>query len=337
MRWASPSTQLGRDLRNRLNGIEAAEYPDGPRTATIRVELPEAELTADFLDRIRLRTAAGDYVALGDIVTVDAAVGVLDDPARERAAAGHGHRRSDEDDPARAAAVSEALDEHDPAADRGGLRRRAPRSAGSAEQESEFLADALLGFMRRRWSASTWCWPGCSRRWTRPLVVMAIIPFGLIGAIWGHVIWDVPLSMYSVVGLIGMTGIIINDSIVLVSTVDEYAAQRGLIPAIIDAVADRLRPVFLTTLTTVFGLAPLLYETLAAGAVPEADGDHAGLRPGLRDGAGAAGGAGDAGDAAGHRRGRWPRCAARSGCGVRRARSGCRRWPMRPVRRCCSG
>jgi predicted RND superfamily exporter protein len=69
-----------------------------------------------------------------------------------------------------------------------------------------------------------------------------------------------PLSMFTVVGLIGMSGIIINDSIVLVTTVDEYSRDRGLVPAIVDAAADRLRPVLLTTLTTVIGLTPLLYE-----------------------------------------------------------------------------
>ena len=66
--------------------------------------------------------------------------------------------------------------------------------------------------------------------------------------------------MFSVVGLLGMTGIIINDSIVLVTTIDEYAKDRGLIPSIIDGVVDRLRPVLLTTLTTVLGLMPLLFE-----------------------------------------------------------------------------
>ena len=50
---------------------------------------------------------------------------------------------------------------------------------------------------------------------------MAIIPFGFVGTIWGHYMWGVPLSMFSIIGLIGMSGIIINDSIVLVSTVDE--------------------------------------------------------------------------------------------------------------------
>ena len=92
------------------------------------------------------------------------------------------------------------------------------------------------------------------------MVVMAVIPFGLVGAIWGHYIWEVPLSMFSVVGFLGMTGIIINDSIVLITSIDEYARDRGIVPSIVDAVKDRLRPVILTTLTTVLGLTPLLYE-----------------------------------------------------------------------------
>jgi len=93
------------------------------------------------------------------------------------------------------------------------------------------------------------------------LVVMSIIPFGLIGTIYGHYVWSVPISMFSIVGLIGMSGIIINDSIVLVTTIDEYAEKRGTRPAIIDAACDRLRPVLLTTLTTVLGLLPLLFES----------------------------------------------------------------------------
>ena len=96
--------------------------------------------------------------------------------------------------------------------------------------------------------------------WMRPVVVLAIVPFGLIGTIFGHAFHEVPLSMFSVVGLIGMTGIIINDSIVLVTTVEEYSLTRDRISAIIEATCDRLRAVMLTTLTTVLGLAPLLFE-----------------------------------------------------------------------------
>ncbi len=133
------------------------------------------------------------------------------------------------------------------------------RLSGLAEQERDFLNDALVGFgfcLLGIYLTLAWVFSS----WVRPLLIMAVIPFGLIGAIWGHSVWGMPLSMFSVVGLIGMSGIIINDSIVLVTTVDEYSRDRGLIPAIIDAAADRLRPVLLTTMTTVIGLAPLLYE-----------------------------------------------------------------------------
>jgi multidrug efflux pump subunit AcrB len=67
--------------------------------------------------------------------------------------------------------------------------------------------------------------------------------------------------MFSIVGMLGMIGIIVNDSIVLVTAVDEAAHRRALGPAVVEAVCGRLRPVLLTTLTTVFGLAPLLFET----------------------------------------------------------------------------
>ena len=66
---------LGVVLRNRLNGLEAASYPLGPRSATIRVELPEGELTSDFLERTQLRANSGIYVPLADIVSVERKVG----------------------------------------------------------------------------------------------------------------------------------------------------------------------------------------------------------------------------------------------------------------------
>lgn len=250
---------LGRVLRHRLNGLEAATFPDGPRSAAIRVELPENELTADFLERMQLRTTRGDYVPLADIVSVKTRSGFStvrrENGVRLIAVTGD----ISEDDPARAAQIMQALEtEILPAI--ASEKQVEWRMGGLSEQEDQFLSEALTGlilclvgiYLVLAWVFSSW---------TRPIVVMAIIPFGLVGAVWGHVAWGVPLSMFSVVGLVGMTGIIINDSIVLVTTIDEYAAERGLVPSIIDGTADRLRPVMLTTLTTVMGLAPLLYET----------------------------------------------------------------------------
>ncbi|SFJ83118.1 efflux RND transporter permease subunit [Celeribacter neptunius] len=252
---------LGSVLTHRLGGIEAATFPDGIRTATIRVELPEDELTADFLNQTQMRTATGDYVPLSDIVSVSRTTGFStvrrENGLRILSVSGD----LSEDNAARATEIQDEISNVIlPSIDEEfGVTHRI---SGLSEQENRFLSDAFLGlsgvligiYLTLAWIFSSW---------TRPVVVMSVIPFGLIGAIHGHAIWGVPLSMFSIVGLIGMTGIIINDSIVLVSTVDEYARDRGLVPAVIDAAVDRLRPVMLTTLTTVLGLAPLLYETSA--------------------------------------------------------------------------
>ncbi|SLN21848.1 efflux RND transporter permease subunit [Roseisalinus antarcticus] len=249
---------LGNTLRDRLGGIEAASYPSGARSATIRVELPDGELTADFLDRTQMRSPGGVYVPLADIVTVDSRTGFSTIRRENGILLISVTGDLTDDDADRASEINQIIgDDILPALEEThGIQTRL---SGLAEQERAFMADARTGitlvlagiFLTLAWIFSSW---------TRPIVVMAIIPFGLVGAIMGHNVWEIPMSIFSVVGLIGMIGIIINDSIVLVTTIDEYAEDRGLIPAIVDGTADRLRPVLLTTLTTVLGLAPLLYE-----------------------------------------------------------------------------
>ncbi|MFA7432698.1 MAG: efflux RND transporter permease subunit [Gemmobacter sp.] len=250
---------LGRLLRERLNGIEAATYPDGTRSAEIRVELPEAELTADFLERMFLRSAAGQYVPLADIVTVESRSGFSTVRRENGLQLVSVTGDLSEDDPAAAVEVRRVMsDEILPRlAEEHGI---AWQLSGLAEQERDFLSDATTGIgisLLGMYLILAWIFAS----WTRPLVIMSVIPFGLVGALYGHMLWDMPMSMFSVIGLIGMTGIIINDSIVLVAAIDEHAKNRGLLQAIVDGTADRLRAVLLTTLTTVLGLAPLLYET----------------------------------------------------------------------------
>ena len=95
-----------------------------------------------------------------------------------------------------------------------------------------------------------------------PLVVMSVIPFGLVGAVFGHWAMGINLTILSMFGFFGLSGIVVNDSIILVSFYKEMK-RRGF-PwrnSIVDAACFRLRAVLLTSLTTIGGLTPLLFET----------------------------------------------------------------------------
>ncbi|MEZ8152794.1 efflux RND transporter permease subunit [Vibrio splendidus] len=96
----------------------------------------------------------------------------------------------------------------------------------------------------------------------QPLIIMAVIPFGFAGAIFGHYLMDLPISILSLFGMMAMTGIVINDSLVLITRFNaEYRQGVPLHQALVIAGTSRLRAIFLTTITTVCGLLPLLSET----------------------------------------------------------------------------
>lgn len=96
----------------------------------------------------------------------------------------------------------------------------------------------------------------------KPLAVMAIIPFGFVGAVFGHYVMGYNLTIISLVGLLGLSGILVNDSIVLVSRIRErITLGEDLEKAAIGGARDRLRAVLLTSLTTIGGLLPLIFET----------------------------------------------------------------------------
>jgi multidrug efflux pump subunit AcrB len=96
----------------------------------------------------------------------------------------------------------------------------------------------------------------------QPLVVMCVIPFGMVGAIWGHAIMGLPLTLFSMLGLVALTGVVVNDSIVLVDFINHRTRSGiALEDAVLEAGQRRFRPVLLTSLTTVVGLLPILTET----------------------------------------------------------------------------
>jgi len=96
----------------------------------------------------------------------------------------------------------------------------------------------------------------------QPFIIMTVIPFGFSGAIFGHAIMGLPISLLSMFGMMAMTGIVVNDSLVLITRFNQYyRGGMALREALVSSAMSRVRAIFLTTATTVFGLLPLLTET----------------------------------------------------------------------------
>jgi len=99
------------------------------------------------------------------------------------------------------------------------------------------------------------------RSYIQPILILAIVPFGMIGAVWGHALLGLPLTLFSMFGLVALSGVVINDSIVLIDFINSRV--RDGIPirdALLESGERRFRPIMLTSLTTIAGLAPLMTE-----------------------------------------------------------------------------
>ncbi len=96
----------------------------------------------------------------------------------------------------------------------------------------------------------------------QPILVMLIIPFGVLGAVVGHLIMGLPLTLFSFYGIVALTGIVVNDSIVLIDFINSRVrAGMPINDAIRESGTRRFRPVLLTTITTIGGLTPILLES----------------------------------------------------------------------------
>jgi multidrug efflux pump subunit AcrB len=132
--------------------------------------------------------------------------------------------------------------------------------AGKAEEQSEALGDlslALIITIASIYIILAWLFSS----YTTPLLIMSVVPFGLIGAILGHYLLGFNLSMFSLMAFFGLTGVLVNDSIILVRTIKEFLVDGYVLAeAVVMGAKERLRPVVLTTITTIVGLLPILFE-----------------------------------------------------------------------------
>ncbi|MDF1737222.1 MAG: efflux RND transporter permease subunit, partial [Minwuia sp.] len=250
---------VARQVRNAFEGAIAKRFPRDDEEVTIRVQLPEAEATEAAVRNLYLRSPAGAETPLEEVVSF-----------REDA----GFARIRRKDGRREVAVFAEIDETVTkpgtiitALSDGRVQAIAQRYnlsfrfAGKAEEQAQTLGDMQTGAMiglSAIYIILAWVFASYSR----PIIVMSIIPFGLIGAVAGHLILGYDITILSLVALIGLAGILVNNSIILVSTIDERVKDgQTVMEAIVDGACDRLRAVTLTSITTIVGLIPLLFET----------------------------------------------------------------------------
>ena len=99
------------------------------------------------------------------------------------------------------------------------------------------------------------------RSYIQPFIIMAAIPFGLVGAFWGHVIMGVPLTLISLFGVVALAGVVVNDSLLMVDFINRKRVDAGsLAAAAREAGLARFRPILLTSLTTFAGLLPIIID-----------------------------------------------------------------------------
>ena len=132
--------------------------------------------------------------------------------------------------------------------------------AGRQEQMKDAFATLPLGFLAAMimiYVILAWLFGS----YIQPFTVMLAVPFAIIGVIWGHMLLGFDLTFLSLIGFVALSGIVVNDSLIYMQFYNQRRSDgTPLLPALIEAGRQRLRPIFLTTITTVFGLTPLMLE-----------------------------------------------------------------------------
>jgi multidrug efflux pump subunit AcrB len=252
--------EVGRQLRNAYQGAIALRQQRGSNEVTVRVRLPEEQRTSEFhIESLLITTPAGVFVPLKEVATVERGRAYTTISRREgrRTVTVSADVAPIGDSPIILAALNKTvlpeLAAIFPGLSYSYTGRQADRKEGVEGLFSGFLF--ALGCIYFLLAIPF-------RSYLQPMVVMIAIPFGIIGAVFGHMIMNYNLSLMSMMGMVALSGVVVNDSLVLVDYANKQQ-RKGTTPpqAIKEAGIRRFRPVLLTTLTTFGGLAPMIFET----------------------------------------------------------------------------
>ena len=254
------TSDLGRQLRAAFDGRIAQIYQDGRDEVEVRVQLPQDQRERlSTLSQMTVRVPDGRFVPLSQVMNLDHRQGFealrhADGKLAVEVTSGLNTQVSTTDqilDSLQAEALPEI-------ASRYNVRYS---FEGRAADQRETLADMQTGLiigLGLMYVVLVWVFAS----WSLPVIVMAIIPFALVGALLGHWLMGLQLTILSLFGLFGLSGIVVNNAIILVAFYNQQRKKGlGITEALNEAAVQRVRAVMLTSLTTIGGLTPLLFET----------------------------------------------------------------------------
>jgi len=250
--------EVGRQVRNAFEGAIPRRFSRGDDEITIRVAQTTRQKGGDKLRNFELRSPEGEFVPLMEVVNLTEKQG-FSAIQRENGKTLVSVTADLDTDVLTTEQAIEILEagELPQTLNRMGLDYR---FAGKNEERKKAFVDLQIGTylaLAIIYIILAWVFGN----YFRPLAVMLIIPFGLVGAVVGHWLLGFKLTILSFIGLLGLAGILVNDSIILVSRLDERLDEgENLEEAAVGASQDRLRAVLLTSLTTIGGLVPLMFE-----------------------------------------------------------------------------
>ncbi|MGB0449042.1 MAG: efflux RND transporter permease subunit [Porticoccaceae bacterium] len=252
---------VARQVRQAFYGEEVQRLQRGADTLKVMVRYPlEDRRSIATLEEMYIRTANGQAVAIGEVADIRLGLGLTSIKRTDRKRTITITADVDAAKIQSGTVISDITGNYIPQ-----LLKQYPGVGfglgGASEEQSELISRMFVGLI-----AALFLIYGLLaiplRSYVQPLVIMSVIPFGFIGAVVGHIVFDMTMSMLSVFGLIALAGVVVNDSLILVEFANRARLnEKSDEDALMVAGARRFRAIFLTTTTTFVGLLPMLFET----------------------------------------------------------------------------
>jgi len=254
------SRDVARQVRSAFSGSIALRQQRGRNEVSVRLQLPESERAHEYdIENLLIRTPAGRFVPLREIANVER--GRAYTTITRRDARRTLNVSANVESPQQNSLIIDELN----ATILPELARDVPGLTYGFQGRQARLAESTSG-LKYGFIGALLCiyflLAVPFRSYVQPMVVMLAIPFGLVGATLGHILLGYNLSLMSMMGVVALAGVVVNDSLVLIDFANRLRLQgMSAREAIVAAGVRRFRPIILTTLTTFGGLAPMIFET----------------------------------------------------------------------------